>query len=77
MKRLGVAAATTALAVALSAGLAMAHPHDRAEPGFVGPTGTPIEASGGQAGVAHQGIQCAQDHGNPHLGDLGLDCPAG
>lgn len=66
-----------AAVLALSAGPAMAHPHDRAEPGFVGPTGTPREASDGQSDVAHQGIQCAHDHGNPHVGDLGLDCPAG
>lgn len=63
-------------ALALMAGPAFAHPHDEAHNGFVGPVGTPVEASGGQAGVAHEGIQCAQEFGNPHLTDLGLDCPA-
>lgn len=76
MRKLMILVTTVLAALALSAGPAMAHPHDKAANGFVGPTGTPIEASGGQAGVAHQGIQCAQDFGNPHLTDLGLDCPA-
>lgn len=63
-------------ALALMAGPAFAHPHDKAHNGVVGPLQTPQQASGGQAGVAHEGIQCAHDFGNPHLGDLGLDCPA-
>lgn len=77
MRRMVATIAATLLTLGVAAGPALAHPHDQAHNGFVGPTGTPVEASDGTAGVAHRGIQCAQDHGNPHLGDLGLDCPAG
>lgn len=75
MRNVLLTLATAVLLMMTLAGTASAHPHDRAANGFVGPTGTPVEASGGQAGVAHNGIQCAVG-ANPHLGDLGLDCPA-
>lgn len=76
MRRVTATVAATILALGLGAGPALAHPHDQAHDGFVGPTGTPVEASDGAAGVAHQGIQCAFEHGNPHLTGLPLDCPA-
>ena len=69
-RRIITAAVGVATALALTAGPAAAHPHDKANNGFVGPS-----MDSPAFGPAHNGIQCAVDGGNPNLTDLGLACP--